>query len=186
MSDTALKINEDEAGTYSHLPVLRWAHETLGGSILEFGGGLYSTAYLYEEEQKGCKTVTVEQDPQWRAWLRERYPGHKVKARVEVPKFFDVVLIDDGVGEWTWIDHRAKMLELMRGHFGIALVHDWHIGPGHRGELVESFRYHGWYAPADGRMHTAICSDTVELHPDAIPGGRIYTGWHDAPQDYPN
>lgn len=178
-------VNADGVSTASHLPALRWAHETAGGSVLEFGGGLYSTAYLYELDALGVETATIEADPEWRDWLEETYPGHRVVA--EMPEgTWGTVLIDHGEGEWEWIDTRAAALEAVRGRCGIALVHDWHIGIGHRDDIVTAYTHHGWYAPDDGTMHTALCSDIYEVRGAQIEGGNVYTGWDDAPEEYPN
>jgi hypothetical protein len=78
------------------------------------------------------------------------------------------------------------MLELVRPHCRVALVHDWHIGKGHRYDVVMSWQHYGWFAPDDGTMHTAICSDELSISDAEIPGGRIYTGWDDAPTEWPN
>lgn len=176
------------AGIDSHLPVLRWAQEHSGdGSVLEFGGGMHSTAQLVKFEAEGFRTATIEADPEWRAWLKEQWPEHPVHEDMRVlGQGWGTVLIDHGEGEWAWIDARAAALEACRGNALTALVHDWHIGPGHRGELVESWPHHGWFEPEDGTMHTAICSEVLDVKNAEILGGRIYTSWDDAPEVWPN
>ena len=76
------------------------------------------------------------------------------------------------------------MLKRVRGNCAIVLVHDWHIGSGHRDDLVTAFEHHGWFAPDSGEMHTAICSDRVPIAGATIPGGYVYTSWDDAPGDW--
>ena len=63
-------------------------------------------------------------------------------------------------------------MKSVRKHCAIALVHDWHIGKGHRDSLVKRFAHYGWFAPDEGLMHTAICSDLVWVEQASIPGGR--------------
>lgn len=185
---TGVKINTAK-GTDSHLPVLAWAQAHTAGSVLEFGGGMYSTPQLVEWKRHGFRTATIEESPKWRAWMRDKWPNHRVYDRLTtelLDEGWGVVLIDHGEGEWAWIDARAAALTAVRGHCEVALVHDWHIGPGHRGELVEEWAHHAWFAPYSGMMHTAICSDSVEVETARIPGGRIYTGWDNAPTEWPN
>ena len=176
-----------EPGTSSHLPVLAWAQLEVqrhgwGGSVLEFGAGRHSTSFLADLERHGFPTASVEADPEWRAWVGERFPDHLVVDRWD-GEWYDVVLIDCGNGA-DWVAERAATLKAVRGHCAIALVHDWHIGHGHRDNLVASFVHHGWYAPEGGTMHTAICSDLVWIESATIPGGYIYTSWDDAPGDW--
>lgn len=176
-------------GIDSHLPVLRWAQKASSGSVLEFGGGLHSTSALVMWDWLGYRTATIEEDVRWRDYLAERYPTHRIVASATqelLAERWGVVLIDHGEGEWTWIDARAKALEAVRGFCQIAMVHDWHIGPGHRDDIVGSFRYHGWFAPDGNLMHTAICSDVIDVTKAEIVGGRIYTSWEDAPMEWPN
>jgi hypothetical protein len=177
-------------GIDSHLPVLKWAQRITGGAVLEFGGGMHSTAFLVDLDAFGLRTATIEADEEWRKLLRERWPDHHTFG----PKATDlllslgwgVTLIDHGEGEWAWIDQRADALMAVRGHTRIALVHDWHIGPGHRDDLVGAWKHHAWFAPDDGTMHTAMCSDSVAVEEAEILGGRVYSGWEDAPSEWPN
>lgn len=179
-----MNVNEDHEGTASHLPVLKWAQAEVqehgwGGSVLEYGGGMFSTEFLHELDRLGFPTLTIEADPEWTEWLEKAYPGHRIVAKPP-DDWWDVVLIDHGK-DGTWIDERAFALRAVRNRCGIALVHDWHIGRGHRERDVRAWRYHGWYAPDAGTMHTAIVSDHVDVGKAVIPGGYIYTDWDDAP-----
>lgn len=180
-----MNVNENGAGTSSHLPVLKWAHTEVqrwgwGGSVLEFGAGRYSTSFLYDLGRHGFPTASIEPPGEWREHLEERFPGHRFDDRFD-GEWWDVVLIDNGDQPDTWIAERTRALKQIRGKCAIALVHDWHIGPGHQGDLVTSFEHHGWFAPDERTMHTAIVSDRVEIAGASIPGGYVYTGWDDAP-----
>lgn len=179
-----MNVNTDAHGTASHLPVLRWAIEVAGHRVLEFGGGLFSTAVLHEFDPW---TVTIERDAEWHAKLVEDFPGHRITDNeAVVAEGWDVALIDHGTGEWEWIDQRAAALTSCQGHVGIALVHDWHIGPGHRDDVVARFRFHAWFAPDDGSMHTAMASDIYDVADARIEGGAVYTTYANAPAEFPN
>jgi hypothetical protein len=180
-----MRVNTDTVGTSSHLPVLQWACSQTRGPVLEFGGGLYSTAYLESLDRETC---TIEAEPAWQQELRERWPDHHIEpalTRRLLEHYWGVVLIDHGIGEWAWIDERAAALQQVRGFCEVALVHDWHIGPGHREDTVNAYSFHAWFAPDDGTMHTAMASDVLDVTHAVIPGGRVYTA-SDAPKDYPN
>ena len=186
-----MKVNENVAGTLSHLPVLKWAHTEVqrhgwGGSVLEFGAGRYSTAFLYDLERHGFPTLSIEPNGEWLKHLQPRFPEHRFEHSWD-GDWWDVVLIDNDDGPAsanTWINERAVILKAVKGHCAIALVHDWHIGIGHRDDIVTSFEHYGWFAPENGEMHTAICSDRVPIAGVTIPGGYVYTGWDDAPGDW--
>jgi hypothetical protein len=186
-----LTWNENERGTSSFLPVLKWAHRAAldhgwGGTVLEYGGGKFSTAFLALLDSQGFPTVTLEADPEWVKWLKAEYPAHKVvllgsdEANSLVEKWWDVVLIDHGQPE-TWIEERTAALKQARRRAGIVLVHDWHIGPGHSEGEVKKWRYYGWFCPDDQEMHTAICSAEVDVTQADIMGGYVYDDWAGAP-----
>lgn len=182
-----MKVNEDVAGTSSHLPVLRWACKAVPeGPILEYGGGLYSTPFFLG---LGREVVTIEEVPAWREYL-EAQDSHQIEHEMTDEIFqrhdWAVVFIDHGRAPWEWIDQRADALENVRGKCAIALVHDWHVGIGHRDDVVARFMYHGWFAPNAGTMHTAMCSDSIDVRTAKIRGGRVYTGFFDAPEEFPN
>ena len=178
----------EKPGTASHLPVLRWAQLEVqrygwGGSVLEFGAGRHSTSFLADLDRHGFPTASVETDEDWIAWARERFPDHSIGSHY-LGEWWDVVLIDNGSNSDTWIEDRVKTLKAVRKHCAIVLVHDWHIGKGHHDNLVGSFKHHGWFAPDEGTMHTAIMSDLVWVENAQIPGGYVYTSWDDAPGDW--
>ena len=167
----------------SHRPVLEYALNKQGRSVLEVGGGSTSTPLIISSS---FKSVTYENNPDW--FNRISILGcdnHDVIYEVDlvgkvrelisgaVPYAFSLAFIDNNV----WID-RCRIVSMLCGHAEVILLHDSFPEHLHRciegNSLIPQFVYSLNLYPAGppnmASPPTLILSDVVDVTKWEIPG----------------
>jgi predicted O-methyltransferase YrrM len=108
----------------SHLPVLRRLFQGAEiRTVLEFGGGLYSTPWFLKHLPPNGRLNTVERDPEWAEKVRTNDQRHVVSAVRSSTWDADLVFIDDG-------DSVAERIKTIRQAVkakpkGLVVIHDF-------------------------------------------------------------
>lgn len=150
----------------SHLPVLMKVMELTNGSVLELGGGLYSTPYLHWS----CfpnKRELVTYDYQAKYFnLLKNYESdfHKVIMvedwdKVDIDRNWDVVLVDHDPAE-----RRIEEIKRLANLAKYIVVHDTQKREEkhyHYNEIYPLFKYQ--YKYREVKPHTSVLSNFVDL-----------------------
>lgn len=121
----------------THLPVLQSIAEKVPlWRVLEYGGGDYSTPFFLSHP-KLERLVTVEDDPEWRARIEEKYADPRLVVTEKVPEPLGactLIFIDNG----TSIRQRVEVIRAVLSEpHPIVVIHDAEI-PAYEQAIRES------------------------------------------------
>lgn len=167
----------------SHRPVLEYALNKQGRSVLEVGGGGCSTPLIIN---KSIKSVTYENSQDYYSQISHLgSPNHDVVYEVDlvgkisrlvtgaVPYAFSLAFIDSNL----WLD-RCKIVSMLCGHAEVILLHDSFPEHLHRciegnaliPQFVYSLNLYPRLPPVPEYPPTLILSDVVDVTKWEVPG----------------